>query len=169
MLSSCIHTVKGTPLPLRWQRGPVPNQQPPKRITDNERGIVMVGATRPYAEQYGLYDLVEPDGFVYAKINKAWYGLKQSGPTSHLLDKPLQNPNTPNHRNHTMGRRNTGLPTTAAGPNMQPLVGQIHYAVERSSPYRESLVNSYFMLEPLALQCSMLPMAWSEKQGTPTT
>ena len=38
---------------------------------------------RAFAEQCGLCDLVDEDGFVHAQINKACYGLKQSGFVSH--------------------------------------------------------------------------------------
>jgi hypothetical protein len=36
-----------------------------------------------FAKAYNLYDLATPDGFVYAQVNKAWYGLKQAGRIAH--------------------------------------------------------------------------------------
>ena len=37
----------------------------------------------PIVEAYGLRTLATPDGFVYARVNKAWYGLKQAGKIAH--------------------------------------------------------------------------------------
>ena len=36
-----------------------------------------------FAQAYNLHDIVAPDGFVYARVNKAWYGLKQAGRIAH--------------------------------------------------------------------------------------
>lgn len=36
-----------------------------------------------FIEAYKLRDLATPDGFVYARVNKAWYGLKQAGKIAH--------------------------------------------------------------------------------------
>ena len=35
------------------------------------------------AKAYNLYSLVARDGYVYARVNKAWYGLKQAGKIAH--------------------------------------------------------------------------------------
>ena len=34
-------------------------------------------------DHYNLNDIIDDKGFVYAKINKAWFGLKQSGKIAH--------------------------------------------------------------------------------------
>ena len=36
-----------------------------------------------FIKAYGLDKLATPDGYVYAKVNKAWYGLKQAGKIAH--------------------------------------------------------------------------------------
>ena len=36
-----------------------------------------------YASAHNLYAMVAPDGFIYARVNKAWYGLKQAGRIAH--------------------------------------------------------------------------------------
>jgi hypothetical protein len=36
-----------------------------------------------FAKEYKLYDLATRDGYVYARVNKAWYGLKQAGKIAH--------------------------------------------------------------------------------------
>jgi hypothetical protein len=35
------------------------------------------------ATAYGLHEMVGKDGYVYARVNKAWYGLKQAGKIAH--------------------------------------------------------------------------------------
>ena len=36
-----------------------------------------------FIEAYNLQQLATPDGYVYARVNKAWYGLKQAGKIAH--------------------------------------------------------------------------------------
>ena len=36
-----------------------------------------------FVKAYALTDLATPDGYVYARVNKAWYGLKQAGKIAH--------------------------------------------------------------------------------------
>ena len=36
-----------------------------------------------FIEAYGLRALATPNGFIYARVNKAWYGLKQAGKIAH--------------------------------------------------------------------------------------
>ena len=38
---------------------------------------------KPFIEAYNLQKLSTPGGHVYAKVNKAWYGLKQAGKIAH--------------------------------------------------------------------------------------
>jgi hypothetical protein len=36
-----------------------------------------------FARAYNLYDLAAKDNYIYARVNKAWYGLKQAGKIAH--------------------------------------------------------------------------------------
>ena len=38
---------------------------------------------KEFAAAYNLSELATPDGYVYARVNKAWYGLKQAGKIAH--------------------------------------------------------------------------------------
>ena len=33
--------------------------------------------------RYNLYTMIAPDGFIYTRMNKMWYGLKQAGRIAH--------------------------------------------------------------------------------------
>ena len=38
---------------------------------------------KEFIEAYNLQELATPDGYIYARVNKAWYGLKQAGKIAH--------------------------------------------------------------------------------------